>query len=61
VERAAGLEPATTGLEGQRYYQLSYARSATGILPHPILDLRAPPNRADRQDVRVGRIQIGFA
>lgn len=26
VERAAGLEPATSNLEGSRYYQLSYAR-----------------------------------
>jgi hypothetical protein len=41
VERAAGLEPATTGLEGQRYYQLSYARSGCRSAPalespHPV-------------------------
>lgn len=46
MERAAGLEPATTGLEGQCYYQLSYARSDCRLAP----SLECPKPVAVRAD-----------
>jgi hypothetical protein len=51
LERAAGFEPATTGLEGQRYYQLSYARSGCR--------LRASLERSKSMAVRADNIALG--
>jgi hypothetical protein len=53
LERAAGFEPATTGLEGQRYYQLSYARSGCPVLA-PLKGAKAVAVRAD--DIALGHL-----